>query len=249
MKRLLLLIAILLTACGPSQEEKKKEVDDLFSFVKALPISKPCKNLNGYIELEKLEKTNKTSYYAEITPPKITYYRERCAKSRANSIRDEFGRIKQLDKLPDGEKNMYLYVQDFPIDEFYYVELDKYPDTERWSDHLTFRNTHKMTEISCNYATEPMCKTYREYEGYNFASYLIFVDDRYRRWLSKEDLSLKDKNQASTKIYREKALAIVDKRTFYKLIEEAEIRSRRKGRELDIKRKLEKEEQLRKNKF
>ena len=67
MKRLLFPLIILLTACGPSPEEKKKQVDDLFSSVQALPFSKPCENLDGYLDLQKLEKKNKTQYYSEVT--------------------------------------------------------------------------------------------------------------------------------------------------------------------------------------
>ena len=81
MKQLLLLTVIFLTACGPSIEEKKKEVELLFASVKALSISQPCEILKGYLDLEKLEWGKRTSYYADITPEMITLYRENCAIS------------------------------------------------------------------------------------------------------------------------------------------------------------------------
>ena len=87
MKRLLLLIVLIFLVQGCDQfgegnkVRKKEQVDALFTSVKALPVSQPCDNLNGYLELEKLEYKNKTSYYSDITTQKITRYRNACAKS------------------------------------------------------------------------------------------------------------------------------------------------------------------------
>ena len=88
MKRLLLLMPLfcLLQGCDQFGEKVrikfKAEADLQSSLVKALPVSQPCENLNGYLELEKIEYKNNTSYYSDITTQKITRYRDACAKSR-----------------------------------------------------------------------------------------------------------------------------------------------------------------------
>jgi len=88
MKRSILLASLIFLAQGCDQlgedvRIKKKEDADLqFSLVKAIPISQPCDNLNGYLKLEKIEHKNKTSHYSDITTQKITQYRDACSKSK-----------------------------------------------------------------------------------------------------------------------------------------------------------------------
>ena len=82
MKRIFLLTSIFLTACGLSPEEKKKQVDDLYSSVKALPVSQPCENLSGYLRLQGLEKKNKTQYYSEVSNQKIERYSLLCRQKK-----------------------------------------------------------------------------------------------------------------------------------------------------------------------
>jgi hypothetical protein len=82
MNRLILFSIIFLTACGPSPEEKKRQVDDLYSTVQALPISQPCENLNGYLDLQKLEKKNNTQYYSEVSNQKIERYSLLCREKQ-----------------------------------------------------------------------------------------------------------------------------------------------------------------------
>lgn len=82
MKRILLLTSIFLTACGLSPEEKKKQVDDLYSSVKSLPVSQPCENLSGYQRLQTLEKKNKTQYYSETSNQKIERYSLLCRQKK-----------------------------------------------------------------------------------------------------------------------------------------------------------------------
>jgi hypothetical protein len=61
---------------------KKENVDSFFSSVKSIPASQPCKNLSGYLELEKLEYKNNTSFYPDITTQKITHYSSLCKEKR-----------------------------------------------------------------------------------------------------------------------------------------------------------------------
>ena len=61
---------------------KKENVDSLFSSVKSIPASQPCENLSGYLELEKLEYKNNTSFYSDITTQKITHYSSLCKEKR-----------------------------------------------------------------------------------------------------------------------------------------------------------------------
>ena len=91
MKRLLLLLTIFFMLMGCDQfgegavVRKKESVDSLFATVKSIPASQPCENLSGYLELEKLEYKNKTSYYSDITTQKITRYSSLCKeKERAD---------------------------------------------------------------------------------------------------------------------------------------------------------------------
>lgn len=80
------LTALFLQGCDQFGERaelrKKEEADSLFSIVQALPASEPCRNLSGYTKLQTLEHKNKTSYYSNLIPQKITRYRDACAKSR-----------------------------------------------------------------------------------------------------------------------------------------------------------------------
>jgi hypothetical protein len=89
MKRSLILIPLvfLLQGCDQFGEEVrlkfKSEADLQSSLVKALPASQPCENLNGYLELERIEYKNNTSYYSDITTQKITRYSSLCEKKES----------------------------------------------------------------------------------------------------------------------------------------------------------------------
>ena len=93
MKRLLFVASFifLLQGCDQIGEgariKKKKDADLQFSLVKAIPISQPCENLNGYLKLEEIEYKNKTTYYSDITPRKITRYSRLCEeKNEADAV-------------------------------------------------------------------------------------------------------------------------------------------------------------------
>ncbi|MBT5150852.1 MAG: hypothetical protein HOM43_00575 [Flavobacteriales bacterium] len=157
MKRLLVLPIILLTACGSSPEEKKKQVDDFFSSVYALPISQPCENLNGYLDLQKLEKENNTQYYSEVSNQKIERYSLLCReKQDADKQAIEEQRI--------SEAKGYLHILGYQPD----VQTTKYDcdpfgmdeDEKEYTCQIRRSNTDRVVFFSDPY-TQSIGKIFR----------------------------------------------------------------------------------------
>jgi len=117
MKNILLLFLIFLVSCSPSEEErnatelaKKIRVDDLYSGVLKIPASQPCKNLEGYRNIQSLEKSLKTSHYFQVAQDKIIYYEKKCDQFLLEE-RQQKEREEELNKL--GEWVYGHYVDEF----------------------------------------------------------------------------------------------------------------------------------------
>ena len=179
MKRLLFSLIILLTACGPSPEEKKKQVDDLFSSVQALPFSKPCENLDGYLDLQKLEKKNKTQYYSEVTNQKIERYSLLCRekqvadkqaiidreKAKKQAIIDREKAKKQAiekNRITEakGSLNILGYQPDVQTAKYDCAQFSLNKDKDQYTCQIKRANTDKIVFFSDPY-TQSIGKIFR----------------------------------------------------------------------------------------
>ena len=77
MKYFFLIFSLFLFSCA-SEEEKKLNADNAYSKVQKLPASQPCENLEGYKKLRKVETSQGTTHYKEITDSKIEEYFSKC---------------------------------------------------------------------------------------------------------------------------------------------------------------------------
>ena len=100
MKNILIIIPLLfVVSCNTmSEEEKKLELDNIYSSVKSIPASKPCENLEGYKKLKIKEEKFGTSFYKNIYNLKIESYEEKCAEHKEKKKQEEL-RIAELERL------------------------------------------------------------------------------------------------------------------------------------------------------
>ena len=101
----------------PSDEEIKEKIDSQYTEIKSIPANEPCKNLEGYTNLENTETKYNTSFYSEITSEKIAKYKPLCAtkkqeKEKEKRLIEEKARLlKEAKKVGDWNKG--YYVDDF----------------------------------------------------------------------------------------------------------------------------------------
>jgi len=115
MKRLIFIpLLIFLFSCSPSEEEKKAseiakkaKVDDFYSEIVKIPASKPCKNFEGYKNLQSLEVALSTSYYSQISEDKINYYKRACDEFLLEEEKEK-ERQEELKKLGDWSVGNYV---------------------------------------------------------------------------------------------------------------------------------------------
>lgn len=93
-----------------SDEEKKERLNIKYMQIKSIPASEPCKNLEGYKNLEDTEIEYKTSYYSEITSQKIEKYKPLC-HIKKKEIAEEARRLEEAKKVGDWKKG--YFVDDF----------------------------------------------------------------------------------------------------------------------------------------
>ena len=82
----------------PSEEEKRKLVEEKYSQVKSIPASEYCANRDGYKELIELESRNpRSEYYSDISQGKYEEYSQKCAEKTAQLIKEaEERRINEI---------------------------------------------------------------------------------------------------------------------------------------------------------
>mgnify|MGYP001171941460 CR=1 FL=1 len=111
MKKVLLIFLILLISCdNRTDEEKKLELDEIYSSVKSLPSSKPCENLKGYKKLKSREIKYGTNFYKNIYEVKINDYEKKCSQLQEQRKLEEL-RLAELEKL--GSWSFGRYVDEF----------------------------------------------------------------------------------------------------------------------------------------
>ena len=108
-KNLVLSIILLsiFSCTSKTDEEKKIEIDNLYSTIKVIPASKPCENLNGYNKLKSLESRYGTDYYKTITNQKILKYKKEC-ETLKEELEKERLRLIELNKLGTWEYGNYV---------------------------------------------------------------------------------------------------------------------------------------------
>ena len=105
-------------------EQAKKEIDGLYAGIKAIPVSKPCQNFEGYKILQSLEKKRGTSYYSQITSQKIKFYEKPC--------KNFMQAIDKSKKWKDGSKRWEDFNELGDWDDGYYVDEFGDRDDEGW---------------------------------------------------------------------------------------------------------------------
>lgn len=109
MKYFFLIFSLFLFSCA-SEEEKKLNADNAYSKVQKLPASQPCENLEGYKKLRKIETSQGTTHYKEITDSKIEEYFSKCEDLKI-SLEKERLRKEEMKKM--GLWKYSFYVDDF----------------------------------------------------------------------------------------------------------------------------------------
>tara|TARA_B100001057_G_scaffold105018_1_gene102496 strand:- start:163 stop:954 length:792 start_codon:yes stop_codon:yes gene_type:complete len=109
MKYFLLIFSLFLFSCT-SEKEKKLNADNAYSKVQKIPASQPCENYEGYKKLRKVETSQGTAHYKEITDSKIEEYFNKCEDLKI-SLEKERLRKEEL-------KKMGLWEYSFYVDEF-----------------------------------------------------------------------------------------------------------------------------------
>ena len=94
----------------PSDEEIKEKIDSQYTEIKSIPANEPCKNLEGYTNLENTETKYSTSFYSEITSEKIAKYKPLCATKKQEKEKEK-RLIEEAKKVGDWNKG--YYVDDF----------------------------------------------------------------------------------------------------------------------------------------
>ncbi len=106
MKYFLLFFSLFLFSCA-SEEEKKLNADNAYSKVQKIPASQPCENYEGYKNLRKVETSQGTSHYKEITDSKIQEYLSKCEDLRM-SLEEERLRKEEMKKTGLWKYNFFV---------------------------------------------------------------------------------------------------------------------------------------------
>ncbi|MBT5097173.1 MAG: hypothetical protein HN636_04180 [Cryomorphaceae bacterium] len=118
MKKLIIILMfmgpLLLLSCdNRTDEEKKLELDNLYSSIKSIPSSMPCENLKGYQKLKSRDIQYGMNIYKDIYEVKIKDYEKKCLKIQEEKRLEEL-RVAELKKL--GDWTVGNYVDEFGDD-------------------------------------------------------------------------------------------------------------------------------------
>ena len=107
---IIFILAIVISACGPSEEQIKEEIDLLYSEIKLIPINDPCSNLKGYESLQKMENEKGTTYYIDITKQKIETYSDLCNQKIESEKTGDWTIVNYVDDFGEltGDKGLNL---------------------------------------------------------------------------------------------------------------------------------------------
>lgn len=86
----IVLVALGIYVGVPSEEEKKSEIDSLYSIAKSLPAESVCENKDAYEKVLSLERIYGTDYYKEISEQKYDEYSIKCEQKRIEDIRNKY---------------------------------------------------------------------------------------------------------------------------------------------------------------